>query len=222
VTTAPTGLQTRAIATAIAAAGLLALTACSGSPDSSATAPASSTASSANSSATPTATRSGPVPPTPLAYTPEDPDKIGSWVEVSAPENLSVDQRAALTTWTSYWQINMQAFNTFGLNVSTAASVKALDAVATGKARALTIEGVTNRRQHHGFTVGVVRYEVNEVRVNGNSATIRGCVDDRSYEVDQQGKTVVSAPGRSPLGDSLVRQGTRWLVSDSPTLSGKC
>jgi hypothetical protein len=124
--------------------------------------------------------------------------------------------------WQKFWQLTMQAYNTGGANISTSESVKAFDAVATGRARILVFEGISTRREHRGFTVGAVRFEVSEVRIDGGAAVIRGCVDDRSYEVDDQGRTVVPPPGRQPFADSLARSGNRWLVSGSQTISGRC
>ncbi len=178
-------------------------------------------ASATSTGATATATGGDATRP-PLGYAPGDPAGVGSWAEVGGSGARTPAQTAALRAWTTYWRITLQAYNTAGANLSTPAAMKALDAVATPAARNATLHGVATRRQHHGFTVGGVAFTVAEVKVTGNTATVRGCADDRSYEVGAGGEVVVPAPGSAPFADTLVRSGSRWLVSQTPSLPGTC
>lgn len=173
-------------------------------------------------STTPTTANTGPVPPTPLTYTPGDPAGIGAWIQVAAPTNLTPGQKAALTAWATYWQITMQAYNTYGENIATNKLVRSLDAVATVQARDATVQGVRTRARSHALTVGPVKFNIRELKVDAGSATIQACVDDQSYEVNEQGKALSHPHGRRSLSNSMARHGTQWQVSSAPQVGGAC
>jgi hypothetical protein len=147
---------------------------------------------------------------------------IGAWFEATTPANLTPDQQAALHIWTRYWQITMEAYNTYGTNLSTAESVKAFNAVAKGKARDNTARGIEWRADRKLITVGPTTRTVAAVDISDGRAIVRGCVIDKSYEVNHDGKIIVPAPVSRPLADVLVRYGNGWVVQDTPFLNGTC
>jgi hypothetical protein len=166
------------------------------------------------------ATRATPTTPTTptrtsLGYTPEDPNKIGSWAEFTSSVTGTPEQQAALQTWRTYLQVSAEAFNTQGLSISTPESVKALDAVATGNGKTNIFAVVAARRKAGTFSVGRMIVTSASVQVHGNTAVISACADDQSYEVDQTGKTVTPAPGAQAFTSTLVRTARAWKVTDS-------
>jgi hypothetical protein len=132
------------------------------------------------------------------------------------------DEQAAVKAWMDFYQISAGALNTFGMNLSTKAEVKAFEAVATGKAHQWTYGWIAERRRKRYMTVGENLMTMNAIQIQGKKATIQGCVDDKSYEVDEQGKAVTPAPGLTGLTDTLVRSGTTWRVSEIQVTAGKC
>lgn len=207
--------------------GLLALTGCSGASNpntgtGSTPSPTLSATATATATGTPTPSRTGPVPPTPLGYTPDDPKGIGSWVEVRGPSTTTPEQKAVMQTWTTYWRITTQAVNSYGLNLSSPELVKTLDNVATGAARRAVIDGVSDLNQKREQTVGPGIFTVQSVQIVGDRAIIRGCMNDQTYEVNERGETVEPPPGVSRLEHTLIRSGGRWRVSATPVLPGKC
>jgi hypothetical protein len=200
------------VATALAVATV---TGCSGNSKATPAPTPPPTSTSTPTATTPTATRSGPVPPTPLAYAPEDPGKIGSWVEFTGAVTGTPQQQAALRTWRTYLQVSAEAFNTQGLSISTPESVKPLDAVATGNGKSNVFAVVAARRKAGTFSIGRMIVKDTTTQVRGTTAVISACVDDQSYEVDQTGKTVTPAPGAGAFSSTLTFSAGVWKVTGS-------
>ena len=213
----------KAMATAAGAAvAILTITGCSRGNSDDTTLPSYTAGTTTRTSTTPTASGTRPVPPTPLGYTPGDPNGVGAWIEVNSAPATTGEQKAVLQAWTGYWQITMQAYNTLGLNLSTLDAMQALNAVAVDKARQNTMSGVALRRQKRIFTIGKSTYVLTSIQVQGNRAVIHGCATDASYEVNSRSKTVFPPPGARPIADVMLRSAAGWRVADTPFLKGTC
>jgi hypothetical protein len=158
----------------------------------------------------PTATPTEPVPPTPLGYSPADPDKIGHWVVVLPHAPTSAKQKSALAGWANFRQVSAQAIN------QRTVDFKILNSVTTGNARDGLLRAIGKRVKAGQFTVGETRIQIRSVRVDKGTSTIEICQDDQSYEVDVHGRTSIPAPGVALMRDKLLLVGGKWLVSDRP------
>lgn len=217
MTTTPIEPRLPVAIAAIAAASLLALSACSNG--SSSLTPTTSVSGGAGS--TPTASSSQPIAPTSSGTTAGDPKGLGVKVEVSGPAGtLTADQTAAVGAWSQYWHVTMASFNSQGGTLD--ANLANLDAVATGKARSDTVLGSSNRLKKGMYTVGTVRFGVIGVEVNGTTGALRACAHDQSYEINSQGVTVVAAKGDTAVSGQLTKTATGWRVSSTAKVPGGC
>lgn len=173
---------------------------------------------STSSSATP----SHPVPPTPLGYTPADPDKIGHWTVFTSFSPRNADERAVYEAWVRFWRAEAEALNRQTIDF------KVLDSVATGNWRSGLLRLIGDRVVKSQRTVGATTFQVRSIQVAPGVATVEYCVDDSSYEVDTRGSMVVPAPGAALQREKLLLVGGRWLVADQPlhtaggcTISGR-
>jgi hypothetical protein len=180
-----------------------------------------------SSSPTPAASASPShaVPPTPLTYTPADPDHIGAWSVTPAYQATTPQAQQVFAAWTVYEQARFQAFNQRKIDF------KVLDQIATGNTRRSILQMVGERikgtvgGQHVAgglFTVGQSTTVIQDITVKGKTATVVSCGDDQSYEVDLHGKTIIPAPGVALVRENLVLVKGRWLVTSQPvyTASG--
>jgi hypothetical protein len=207
-------LASRRMGGLLAGMALALLTACSAASNSAS--PATSTPATSTTSGTPTATRTGPVSPTPLGYTPADPDRIGAW-SVQAPYSArSAGEQEVVQAWTAFGQAQTEAINRRTIDF------KILDAVSTGNARDDTLRLIGERAKKGMFTVGPLYIVIQNVQVGGISAAITYCQNDQSYEVDLHGKTIAAPPGVASGRDTLIKVNGRWLVSTEESTPGGC
>jgi hypothetical protein len=199
---------------------LVALTGCSGNSTTPARPTTADTAVTPSSTAVPSTPATLPNPS--LTYTPGDPNGIGVNVVVTAPADITGEQKAAVQTWTTYWQVSLQAYNTYGSSLANPATLTLFEGVSTGVARSRTLSAIGYQKTKKVHTVGTATFAISSVQVTGGKAVIGGCVDDRTYEVNDQGKTTTPAPGKAPFADVLTRSGSQWLVSDTPSVAGSC
>jgi hypothetical protein len=215
----------------IAASGLavlLMVAGCSGSKTPAAVPATSAVTASASASPSVAAspTPSHPVPPTPLAYAPADPDHIGNWVVILPYQAATPQARQVLADWTVYEQTSFQVLNLRRMET------KDLDRIATGNTRLAImnmvwqrIQGTVGGRHVTGglFTVGQATHAVRDITVKGKNATVEFCADDQSYEVDTHGATVIPAPGIALIREKLIQVKGKWLASDQPVFTpGGC
>ncbi len=204
-------LASRVGTTPLAACGLvLLLAACGGGGTSGADAPSS------QPSAPPSATTSRLVAPSPLGYTPADPQRVGSWVVFTPYTAKGAPEQKVLTAWMSFAREATRAYNLRTIDFAV------LDAISTGSAREGTLQLIGERIKGGRFTVGQVVVEVRGVQVTGTTATVDYCQDDQSYEVDRAGKAVSRAPGVAAGRDTLVLVKGKWLVSKEDTTPHGC
>jgi hypothetical protein len=206
----------------LALTAVTALAACSGGSKGSATGLTASAPASTSTASTSTLSTPAQTPSSILGYSPEDPGKIGSWVEFHGAVTGTTDEQAAITVWRKYLQFSAQAFNTQGLSLSTPQSGKVLDTMATGNGKTNVFAVVAARRKAGTFTVGRTIVRTATIKVTGATAVISACVDDQSYEVDQLGKTVTPAPGVEAFVSTMVRSSGTWKVSDSKLGAQTC
>jgi hypothetical protein len=159
------------------------------------------------------------VPPTPLSYTPGDPDHIGGWSVVVPYQATTPQAQQVLTAWTRQSQVRFQAMNQRQIDF------KVLDQIATGSTRRALlqmigerIKGTVGGRHVAGglFTVGQATTVIRDITVKGKTATVEYCMDDQSYEVDVHGTTIIPAPGIALIRDSLILVKGTWLVTAQP------
>jgi len=200
---------------------------CSSAKPSGPALPAYTPAATTSSSPTPAVSvaPSHPVPPSPLAYTPGDPDHIGGWSVVIPFQAATPQAQRVLTAWTAYQHSRVQAMNQRQIDF------KVLDQIATGTTRRSMlqmigerIKGTVGGRHIAGglFTVGQGTSVVRDITVKGKTATVESCINDQSYEVDIHGKTIIPAPGVALIRENLVLVKGKWLVTNQPvfTLGG--
>lgn len=133
------------------------------------------------------------------------------------PVPRTPEQKAVLTAWVSFQVAMTKAINQQTIDV------EVLDAVSTGNWRHGLLKGIAERYKKRQYTVGQAVVEVRVVRVDGNTASVEYCQDDRSYEVDIHGKTAAPPPGIALVSDDLVLVGGKWLGSNqSQNALGGC
>ena len=160
-------------------------------------------------SVSPSVSGSHPVAPTPLGYTPSDPARIGHWLVIAPFTPSTPEQAPVLKDYVAFRQALTRAINQQTIDF------KVLNAVSVGNSRNGILQMVGERIQKGQFTIGETKVQIRSVQVGKGTATVEVCQDDRSYEVDEQGKTVVPAPGVALFRDKMLLINGKWLVSQS-------
>lgn len=135
------------------------------------------------------------------------PDLPAYELEVRAPDDLGVEEAAVVDAWRAFWE-----------TITTASGVPAYDDAAMGAVatdRALVdargyVEGLVDAGQRVTGRLVVV---ADDVVVEGSTASVSGCSDQRDGEVDGTGAVVSLPEGPTGIRTELVREGTGWRVS---------
>ena len=233
--------QCRRRATAGALLGLLLATGCSDGADDAAGLPSLTAAPSASPTettspsatatpATPTTTATPSTTATPTSGTPDGTASPGATPSAGSrfgdiTRNDIVAGRTAGSTaaekqvtaaWLEYWQVRAAAF--FAARVDSAA----LRRVSRGQAAEQVVSTVALLERRKERTAGGSTLETTEVEVEGSSASVDGCLVDRSVGVNAASGQPIELPaGPVRARGTLERSGPTWRVV-SVTVEGEC
>lgn len=120
---------------------------------------------------------------------------------------LSGEEAAVLDAWESFWQ-----------RIAEGSGVPEhrpgpMGAVASGRALVDAERYVTGLVDAQRRVTGRLVVVADVVEVDGATAVVSGCSDQRDHEVDAGGADVSAPEGRSDLSTELVREDDRWRVS---------
>ena len=152
------------------------------------------------------------VPETPVVA----PDLPPYELEISSVSAEGPQEQAVVDAWRAFWEA-----------VVTASGVPAYDAVGMGEVatdQALVdarsyVEGLEQAQQR---VTGRLVLAAEDVVVEGGTAVVDGCGDQRDGEVDADGGVVSSPLGPTGLRTELVREGESWRVSLWGEREGLC
>ena len=220
-------MRQRRRATVGALLGLLLVAACSDGADDAAGLPAftagpATTTPTASAMPTPSAT-SSTTPTTPSATATASPSTNGIFGDMTRNDivagrtaGTTAAEKAVMTAWLAYWQVRAAAF--FAAEVDPAA----LGRVSSGQASEAVTSYVGMLRQRQLRTAGGSTVDTTVVTVKGATASVEGCLIDRSADVSAESGTPVELPsGRSRAAGTLQLSGPTWRVT-SLTGDGPC
>ncbi|MFI7586921.1 hypothetical protein ACIB24_07585 [Spongisporangium articulatum] len=109
-----------------------------------------------------------------------------------------------------YWDTRVKIGNTWRIDES------ALQQVASGRAASQARKRADTLSTGQRHVVGKFVVNASQVKVSGSTATVTGCMQDWTSEVDPAGQIVIDAPGGRVTTLQLTRTGSTWRVSDVP------
>lgn len=166
--------------------------------------------SSAGASSTPGASPGASSGGDPGSTAPDTPfDDEGHEVVRGEVEADGADQEAVADAWFAYWQVRLDSYGEARVDPG-------LGRVAAGDAVSDVVQYVAYLRDNDLTTVGDTRFDVRDIRVQGDTARLRSCATNRS--IDQ---TADGAPAEQPVPffsaeGTLVQRGGAWRVVEVP------
>lgn len=208
-------------ATAGAAAGLVlaaALTGCGGDSGDSDNADRPNLEGSSSSDPAPSSEPGTPSAPSGDDATPQGkPDDVGNDVYPRKITAQGADAEAVAEAWLDYWRTRIASYGA-------AEVLPEMGAVATDEAMSDVVNYVETLRTRNLHTEGDLVIDVDQIKVDGETATLHSCMDNYSTDRDAKGKPVeLLLPFYDATG-ALVLQDGAWRVSsvEITTSGGKC
>ena len=152
---------------------------------------------------------SGRPTPSSTASTPADDSADDIITLGSSPGSLEADQQEVLDAYVAYWQVRAAAYRAARIDPD------ALGRVASGQAASSVAVYVSGQQAEKRHTEGKTTLRVSDVAVDGDSATVSDCLDDRSADVsDDSGKPVERPGGDTGITASMQRVSGSWFAVD--------
>jgi hypothetical protein len=180
----------------------------SGTPTASPSTATSSTATSSPATASPSASPSAA--PTPRNYFPRSTTAAAA-LHVAALETSvarTAEEKAVVSAWMAYWQAATDAYYERSI-------VPGLATTATGAARAAVDDNLADLRRSQQRGVGWSRDNVTSVTVSGDTATVRDCTENYTFNVDADGDAVTNPVPYYDARGRLVKRDGRWYVTSA-------
>ena len=192
----------------VPAALLLALAGCGEAPEG----PLDAEGSTGSSAPSPTASPDegpgddpdGPTEPGAGALDDEGHEVVRGEVEADGPV-----EEAVADAWFAYWQARLDSYGEARVDPG-------LGRVAAADAVSDVVQYVAYLKDRGLTTVGDTRFDVRDIRVQGDTATLVGCATNRSID-----KTADGTPAEQPVPfysakGTLVERGGTWRVVEVP------
>ncbi len=194
-------MRRRALAT-LFVAPIMVLSACGGASDEDAVKPVESTK--PTTSPTPSTTAAPTPSEVPRPATTAEAAELGVTV-LGTNAAKTPEEQAVVDAWMTYWRAVSQTYDTL-------APAPGLDS-ARGEPLTSVLDYLNKLKTRGHRSVGWTRENVLKISVTGDSAAIRDCAENFSFEVDGANKPVQDVtPFYSTIGQ-LTKVDGRWVVT---------
>jgi hypothetical protein len=120
----------------------------------------------------------------------------------------TAEEEAVVQAWMGYWKA---ASNTFYY----ARKADDLDRYSRDDARRAVLRYLEQLKDRQNRVVGWARDNVTSVRVDGNTATVRDCTKNFTFDVDEEGTAITRPVPYFDITGVLVKRDGRWVVTKS-------
>lgn len=144
---------------------------------------------------------------------PQDADEVGSDVYVGTLDVDGAQRTTVAEAWVAYWRLRLASYAAaeVGPDIGTVATGEALDDV---------VGAVADLAAQDRTTVGDLVVSVDKVTIDGETASLTGCLRNFSTDRDSGGEPVEQLrPFYDTTGQLVLQDGT-WLVTSLEVRTG--
>lgn len=143
-------------------------------------------------------------------------DTRGHEVYVGRVPALSRAEHDVVSVWFDYWRLRGRAFHDVRIDR------RELDKVASGEAADEVVSYVRYLRLGREHAQGDARLSINRVEVRGNNARLTGCLQNRSRNIDREGRPAEMIIPRFTVSGEFQRTLSGWRVANFTATPGAC